>query len=232
MGKQRAEVAIIGAGVIGASIAYNLAKLGCRDVIVLEKGAIGCGSTSKAGGGVRQQFATEVNIRLSLESVEFFKHFEDETGHTADFHQHGYLYVFSTEEDLKQSHRNAALQYQLGGNQVDFLSPEDTKEFIREINIEGVDYWLSGWKRDPNGNPQAPSVKFSLKALPVDEHILDALVFGNRFNALKIFLAIGVHLAELIFIEEAVSAKIVIIILKYNILQSVEFISSGPLVFD
>lgn len=82
-----AEVVIIGGGVVGCSIAYHLAKLGCTDVIVLEKESIGSNSTSKCTGGIRQQFSTKVNIRLSMESVVFFERFGQETGYPADFRQ-------------------------------------------------------------------------------------------------------------------------------------------------
>lgn len=138
MEKKIAEVVIIGAGIIGVSIAYHLAKFGCHDVIVIEKDRIGFGSTAKSGGGIRQQFSTEVNIRLSLESIEFFEHFEEETGHTADFRQCGYLYLFTTEDDLQVSRRNATLQRKLGGYKVDFLSPKEAKELVPELNIEDV----------------------------------------------------------------------------------------------
>ena len=90
--KKTAEVVVIGAGVIGTSIAYHLAKRGCRDVIVLEKEeTIGSGSSAKAAGGIRQQFCNEVNIRLSIESIKFFECFEEEIGSVIDFRQCGYL---------------------------------------------------------------------------------------------------------------------------------------------
>lgn len=138
MEKKTAEVIIIGAGVIGTSIAYHLAKFGCHDVIVIEKNRIGFGSTAQSGGGIRQQFSDELNIKLSLESIEFFKHFEEETGRTAEFHQYGYLYLFTTDEDLQRSRRNAALQRELGGYEVYFLSPKEVKELIPQVNIEGL----------------------------------------------------------------------------------------------
>ena len=103
--RKRAEVIIIGAGVIGTSIAYHLAKLGCRDVIVLEKeDTIGSGSTAKAAGAVRQQFCTEVNIGLSMESVKSFERFEEEIGSPVDFRQRGYLRFVSTKEELQWLH--------------------------------------------------------------------------------------------------------------------------------
>jgi sarcosine oxidase subunit beta len=132
-----AEVIIIGAGVVGCSIAYHLAKLGCHDVIVLEKDTIGSGSTSKCPGGIRQQFSTETNIRLSMESVDFFQHFEDETGHSADFRQHGYLILGTTEEESELFHHKVALQRQLG-LEVHLLSPEETREIVPVLNVQNI----------------------------------------------------------------------------------------------
>ena len=131
------EVIIIGAGVIGTGIAFHLAKLGCRDVLVLEKNHIGSGSTEKSPGGIRQQFSTEINIKLSMESVKFFERFEDETGHPAEFRQHGYLILATTEEDLGIFHRNVALQQKLGLG-IQLLSPQEVKDIIPELNIDDI----------------------------------------------------------------------------------------------
>jgi len=151
MGK-RAEIIIIGAGVIGTSIAYHLAKLGCRDVIVLEKeDTIGSGSTAKAAGGVRQQFCTEVNIRLSIESIKAFKRFEEEIGSPPDFHQCGYLRFVSTEEESQWLHQIVALQQKLGV-EVYLLSPGEAKEMIPALNIDDVSgavYCPTDGKVDP-----------------------------------------------------------------------------------
>ncbi len=90
-----AKVVIIGGGVVGLSIAYHLVARGCGDVCVLERGQIGQGSTARATGGVRQQFSSEINVRLSQESVRRFERFEEEMGSSADFHQVGYLFLAS-----------------------------------------------------------------------------------------------------------------------------------------
>ena len=134
---QGAEVIIIGAGVIGCSIAYHLAKLGCHDVIILEKQSIGSGSTSQCPGGIRQQFSTETNIRLSIESVDFFRRFEDETQHPADFRQYGYLMLAATEEESRLFQNNVALQRKLGVN-VHLLSPEEIGEIVPGLNVKDV----------------------------------------------------------------------------------------------
>jgi len=152
MEKKAAEVIIIGAGIIGTSLAYHLAKLGLQDVIVCERDTIGSGSTEKAGGIIRQQCPTEVGINFSLESIEFFERFEEETGHTADYRKCGNLCLFNAEEDLQASRRNADLQRKLGGDEVHFLSPKEAKGLIPEINIEGLvgaSYCPTDGKADP-----------------------------------------------------------------------------------
>ena len=131
------DVIIIGAGVVGTSIAYHLAKRGCREVIVLEKDYIGSGSTEKCPGGIRQQFSTETNIALSMESVKFFEHFEEETGHPADFRQHGYLMLATSEDELATFRWNAHLQRKLGV-EVYLLSPPEIQELVPGINTEDV----------------------------------------------------------------------------------------------
>ena len=132
-----ADVIIIGAGVIGTSIAYYLAKLGCRDVVVLEKNYIGSGSTEKCPGGIRQQFSTELNIRLSVESVRFFKRFEEETGHVADFRQNGYLILAANEDELDTLRHGMALQRELGV-EVEQLSPQEVREIAPGLNIDDI----------------------------------------------------------------------------------------------
>ena len=131
------DVVIIGAGVIGTSIAYHLAKMGCHNVAILEKDHVGSGSTSKCAGGIRQQFSTEINIRLSMESVRFFERFEGETGHPADFHQHGYLILATTEEELEAFRQSATQQHKLG-LEVYLLSPQEAKGIVPQLNTEDI----------------------------------------------------------------------------------------------
>ncbi|HUQ48530.1 MAG TPA: FAD-dependent oxidoreductase, partial [Gemmatimonadaceae bacterium] len=91
---QHASVAVIGCGVVGASIAYHLAKLGVRDVVVLDRGTtMGTGSTGRATGGYRAQFATPINVKLSLLSREKLRSFKDETGVDSGYEPVGYLWL-------------------------------------------------------------------------------------------------------------------------------------------
>src|SRR5215472_5290246 len=89
---ETADVLIIGGGIAGLSIAYHLARRGAGRIVVLERaGQVGTGSTAKATGGIRHQFSSEINVRLTQLSLPEFEHFEDELGEPIDFVQHGYL---------------------------------------------------------------------------------------------------------------------------------------------
>ena len=109
------DVLIIGGGVIGASAAYHVAARGCRRVVVIDSGdQPGGGSTGKATGGFRCQFATEVNVRLSLLSRQKLLAFEEETGVDPGFRQHGYLFLARKERELEALRRALALQRRCG----------------------------------------------------------------------------------------------------------------------
>src|SRR5438445_756582 len=72
-GRVARRIVIAGAGAIGASIAYHLAEFGARDVVLADVGEVAGGATSKAMGGVRQQFSTAPEVRLAQESIGFFE---------------------------------------------------------------------------------------------------------------------------------------------------------------
>jgi sarcosine oxidase, subunit beta len=109
-----AAVVVIGGGVIGLSTAYHLARRGARDVVLLDKDALGSGSTSKAAGGVRAQFSDPVNVTLGARSLETFRNFSVLFGQEIDLHQVGYLFLLSTPESVAAFEANVALQNDLG----------------------------------------------------------------------------------------------------------------------
>jgi sarcosine oxidase subunit beta len=132
-----AEVAIIGAGAIGCSIAYHLARRGQTDVVVLEQDLVGSGTTSKAAGGIRAQFGTEAEIRFAQASIAFFERFEEEMGARCDYRKHGYLHLVSDEADLARCRRTVAFQ-QAHGVEVRLIAPEDTREIVPQIDTAGL----------------------------------------------------------------------------------------------
>jgi len=130
-----ADVVVIGAGAIGASIAYHLARRGARDVVVLERDTVGAGSTSKAAGGIRVQFATRVEIEFSQRGIAFFQRFEDEMGVPCDFHQEGYLFVITDEHTLARFRTNVALQRSLGAD-VRIIGPDDARALVPSLMVD------------------------------------------------------------------------------------------------
>ncbi len=109
-----ADIVIIGGGVMGASTLYHLAARGQKNVLLLEKEAFyGTGATGRCAGGVRYQFATEVNVRLSQASLPMLERFEAEIGQAIDYRKTGYLFLLTNEADVATFRHNVALQQRL-----------------------------------------------------------------------------------------------------------------------
>src|SRR6267143_97151 len=124
--KQSASVAVIGGGIIGASIGYNLATEGVKAVVILDKAKAGAGSTSASLGGFRHQFSSELSIRLSQRSVRIIERFEELTGYDPIDSRDGYLFIASTEASFGQLKKNRELQRALDVS-VDLLAPEELR---------------------------------------------------------------------------------------------------------
>ncbi len=133
-----AEVVIIGGGVMGLSTAYHLAASGLTDVVVLERDdLLGQGATGRCAGGVRYQFATEVNIRLSLASLPMIERFAEEIGTDAQFRPCGYLFALTNQNDQAAFRRNLELQQSLGVK-TEWLSAEELRRRLPSMRFEDV----------------------------------------------------------------------------------------------
>lgn len=131
-----AEIVIIGGGVMGASALYHLAKLGVKDVVLLEKeNFFGAGSTGKCAGGVRYQFNTEINIQLSKLSLPMIENFEIETGQSVRYEKCGYLFVLTAEKDIPIFKRNVELQHKLGV-MTEWLSGDDVRKRLPAMKFD------------------------------------------------------------------------------------------------
>jgi len=136
--KKNAEVAIVGGGIIGASIAYHLAARGVSGIVVFEREEeLGTGSTGKCAGGVRLQFSTAANVEMSRISIAALKRFEQELDQPVDFKQNGYLFVLTTEEHLEAFRKNVEKQRALGVP-VEVISPEAARGIVAELRIDDL----------------------------------------------------------------------------------------------
>jgi len=134
-----ADVVIIGGGIVGSSVAYHLAEAGCTNVLIVEREAHqGLGSTGKSAGGVRAQFATDINIRMSVYSINFFKQFQEETGLDVGYRPHGYLFVATEQRHLDYLSANRAKQQACGLNNVEMLAPEDILKILPQMRADDV----------------------------------------------------------------------------------------------
>lgn len=134
-----ASVAVIGAGVVGASVAYHLALRGWRDVVVLDRGGgPGAGSTGRATGGFRAQFGTPINVRLSLLAREKLGRFAEETGVDPGYLRAGYLWVAGGETELGELRAAQRVQHAEGLLEAVELAPEEVVRLNPALAPEGV----------------------------------------------------------------------------------------------
>ena len=133
-----AEFVIVGGGVMGASIAYHLAARGVKDILLLEKNEFfGQEATGRCAGGVRYQFATEVNIRLSLVSLPMLERFEQEIGQAIDFRKCGYIFLLTDPGDVAIFQRNLDLQNRLGAG-TQWLDGAEIRRRLPLMRLEDV----------------------------------------------------------------------------------------------
>ncbi|MFD4510118.1 NAD(P)/FAD-dependent oxidoreductase [Streptomyces sp. NPDC058457] len=133
----RAQVVIIGGGVMGTSIAWHLASAGVRDVVLVERDELAAGSTSKAAGGVRAQFSDELNIQLGARSLEAFARFGEEIGYDIGLHRVGYLFLLSTPEEVASFEAGVRLQNHLGVPSR-MLTPKEAARLSPLITTDGL----------------------------------------------------------------------------------------------
>lgn len=108
-----ADVVIVGGGVMGASIAFHLAEAGVRNIVVVERGELGCGSSGKPIGGVRAQFSDPLNIELGNRSLNAYREFPHRPGADIGLDTVGYLFLLDTEEQASAFEASVALQNSL-----------------------------------------------------------------------------------------------------------------------
>jgi sarcosine oxidase subunit beta len=130
-----AEIVIIGGGVVGASVAYHLTERGMRDVVILEREQmLGLGSTGKATGGIRAQFETDINIKLSLYSLDFFRDWDFD----CEYEPQGYLFLATEGRHLEYLKRTGTRQRELGYDDVEMVDTNTIADLVPGLNYDDI----------------------------------------------------------------------------------------------
>lgn len=167
-----AEIVIIGGGITGCAIAYNLAKKGMKNIVLVEKAFISSGATGSCGAGIRQQWGTEMNCKIAKMSCEFFETANEvlEYDGDIDFKQGGYLLLASTDKEVDQFRKNVVLQNSLGiPSKV--LSLDEAKEIVPLLNTDNFKS-ATYCAKDGHLNPFHSTLAFSSAAEKLGVKIL------------------------------------------------------------
>ena len=155
-----AEAVIIGGGVMGCSILYNLAARGLTNAVLLERNLLGSGSTGRSSGVVRMHYSNEVHARMAWQSLEVFQNFDQIVGGDCGLTQTGFL-IFTGDEDLPAFHANVAMQQECG-IQTSIISREDAKDIAPEFFVDdcaAIAYEPVSGYADPSGTAAAYSAR-------------------------------------------------------------------------
>jgi sarcosine oxidase subunit beta len=134
---ERADVVVIGGGVMGTAALRYLAELGCRSPVLLERETLASGSTGHCAGGVRTLFSDELNVRIGLESIRRLERFEEEVGEQLDLRLDGYLFLLDDPADLARF--EADLVHQVAaGIDTRVLAPAEAQELVPQLAVDDV----------------------------------------------------------------------------------------------
>ena len=152
-----AQVVIIGGGVVGCSVAYHLAHLGWKDVVLLERKRLTSGTTWHAAGLVGQLRSTHNLTRLAQYTTELYAELENETGQATGFRQNGSLSVASDLERFEELRRGASMA-SCFGLEVEVITPSEARELHPMIEIgdlEGAVFLPNDGQTNPIDTTQA-----------------------------------------------------------------------------
>ncbi len=194
---KRADVVIIGGGIIGINIAYQLALCGAANVLVLERDTLASGSIGRAMGGIRQQFADELDIRFSLEGVRFYEQFTGEHNPSRltstmppRFLQYGYMFLCTTPQSWQVMQRNAALQQSIGVP-TQLLTAAEAQQRVPQLIVDdvlGATFCPTDGYSDPVGIIHALAEEARVRGVTISEHapVEEIIVEHGRVQAVRI----------------------------------------------
>ena len=162
--KNKADVLIIGAGINGCALAYELAKRG-KDVVVIDKKYIAAGATGRCGAGIRQQWSTKENAILAKKSVEIFEKLNDELEADIELRQGGYLIAIHTEEEMEQAKKNVEMQRSIG-LPVRIIDTDEIKEIVPILDPDGMEAIAATFcPTDGHANPFKTTYAYAMAAM-------------------------------------------------------------------
>ncbi len=185
-----ADIVIVGGGVMGASAAYHLAKCGVKNIVLLEKEEFfGTGATGRCAGGVRYQFSTDINVKLSIESLPMIERFKEEIGQDVNYRKCGYLLIATDEKDAATFRHNVEMQNSLGV-QTELLSGDEVRARLPLMKFE--DALVGTWNPqdglvDPNSvvaGYVSAAQKLGVKALNNAE-VTGIRISGDQIEAVE-----------------------------------------------
>jgi len=185
----RAQVVIIGGGVIGTSVAYHLTKLGLTDVVLIEQGQLSSGTTWHAAGLVGQLRASESATRLVQYSTQLYAELENETGLSAGYKRCGGVTVARTEDRMTQLRRTAA-SAEAFNMECELLSPEQALEHYPVMRVDDLvgAIWLPGdGKANPTDLTFALAKGARMRGARIHEktRVLDVLTAAGRVSGVR-----------------------------------------------
>ncbi len=157
------DCVVIGGGVMGASILYNLAARGVSDSVLLERDTLGSGSTGRSSGAIRMHYSTEVNARLAWESLHVFRNWEDEIGGDGDpgFVETGYM-VIAPEREADGFRHNIAMQ-QAVGIDTRVVGWQEARELAPDFHL-GEDEHFAWESQSGHGDPSGTMLAYTMRA--------------------------------------------------------------------
>jgi len=186
--RQTADIVVIGGGVEGCSIAYNLAKEGCDNVVLLEKNSLASGSTGKSCGIIRTHYSQEILMEMAHRSMSVFGRFEEEFEAESGFVTNGLVFLGTSEET--PGLRDVTAMQQSLGIRSELVSPDSIAEFHPDISIEGVD--LASYEPDAGfADPYGVTIGFASGARRLGVEVNEGVeatgieVKGGRIKAVK-----------------------------------------------
>ncbi|HEU5288551.1 MAG TPA: FAD-binding oxidoreductase, partial [Candidatus Limnocylindria bacterium] len=186
---ERASTLIVGGGIVGAAVAYFLAERRETDVVLLERGELGSGTTAGGLGGIRHQFVDELDVRLSMLAAKTWRVFDELTGAHHDFRQRGYLFLANTDAGLAEL-RAAMPLYERVGVNVEMVDPVTIADLVPGMRVDDLRGGRLG-AEDGYGDPLQALAGFAafaqLGGVRLREHVTvrDLLRTGDRVTGVR-----------------------------------------------